>query len=115
MAWLGIEAGHVVNNCPPEWEPRPRYVYTNCHGPGLGLEPMNVIPTEDTPVVELRLSIMLSLTIGDVLSAFSLLIYELVLLNVLLDTRTFCRALYTPLITNPCIAHLVSVTFNELP
>ena len=44
----------------------------NRHGPGL--EPTNLISTEDTPAVELRLSSMLSLTIGDVLSAFSLLV-----------------------------------------
>ena len=44
----------------------------NRHRPGL--EPTNQISTEDTPAVELRLSSMLSLTIGDVLSALSLLV-----------------------------------------
>ena len=49
----------------------------NRHGPGLGLEPTDLISAEDTPVVELCLSIMLSLTIGDALSAFSLLNFPL--------------------------------------
>ena len=57
----------ISDNCyEPSWPwPRPRT-----------LEPLNLISTEDTPVVELRLSIMLSLTIGDVLSAFSLLVID---------------------------------------